>query len=252
MNWRKNLTNWKIKIGYEIVDDIALDKYVDLSKTCHWLACGGSGSGKSVFMMYVLNQLLNTDITLYIGDFKGSGDYTALSPKYAEFGDCVALIEEFYEQYQYIKQNKTGEHIYLIIDEYSGMLVWLESQDKKKASEIKGKVAEILMQGRSLPGGGGAWIMCILQRGDASHFSTGSRDNFMLSVGFSRLSKESRGMLGFHSEDIPVDYEPCTGKALLSIDGEPLSVLQVPTLQVDKLRKLLRKKAERRNGAAVS
>lgn len=246
------MENRKIKIGYEIVDDIALDKYVDLSKTCHWLVCGGSGSGKSVFMMYVLNQLLNTDITLYIGDFKGSGDYTALSPKYAEFGDCVALIEEFYEQYQYIKQNKTGKHILIILDEYAGMLVWLEGQDKKKATEIKGKMAEILMQGRSLPGGGSAWCFCILQRADASYFSFGARLNFMLSVGFSRLDKETKIMLGFNSDDIPLDYEPCTGKALISIDGESLSILQVPTVPVDKLRKLLCKKAERRNGVAVS
>lgn len=238
--------NLFLKLGFSCVNDIFFPFNVDLKTHPHFLICGGSGSGKSVFLLYLLNQLLDTNIQLYIGDFKGSGDFATLSPKYAEFEQCIGLIEEFYDKYQFIKQNKTGEHILLIFDEYAGFLVWLESIDKKKATEIKGKIAEILMQGRALAGGGSAWFWCICQRADSNYFSNGARENFMCSIGFSRLSKESKTMLGFYVEDIPEDYEPCTGKALISVDGQPLSVLQVPQIDVSRLKRLLEIKAKRK------
>ena len=241
-----------IEIGYEQVDGIYLPLTVSLSSHCHWLIVGGSGSGKSVFIQYVLNSVLDMPVELHIGDFKGSGDFSSLSPFYAEFEACIGLIEAFYARYQEIKLHKTGEHILLVFDEYAGFLVWLESKDKKKAAEIKGKIAEILMQGRALSGGGSAWFWCVCQRADSGYFSNGARENFMVSIGFSNLSKESKVMLGFHAEDIPEDYKPATGKALLSVDGRELTVLQVPKIDISRLKLLLTKKAARRTGSAGS
>lgn len=241
---------YELKLGFECVDGIYLPCHVDLSTHCHWLIVGGSGSGKSVFLQYALNGVLNMPVQLYFCDFKGSGDFSSLSPHYAEFEACTGLVEEFYNKYQEIKLNKTGEHILLVFDEYAGFLVWLESQDKKKAVEIKGKIAEILMQGRALSGGGSAWFWCVCQRADSGYFSNGARENFMVSIGFSNLSKESKVMMGFHVEEIPEDYAPATGKALLSVDGRVLTVLQVPQIDLPKLRLLLQKKAARRTGGA--
>lgn len=243
---------YDIGVGFETVNNIYIPCKISLTTHPHWLIVGGSGSGKSIFTQYALNSVLDTDIQLYIADFKGSGDYTALTANYAEFEACIELIEAFYEHYQIVKQQRTGEHLLLCIDEYAGCMVWLEGKDKKKAVEIKGKIAEILMQGRALAGGGSAWLWCICQRADSGYFSNGARENFMVSIGFSNLSKESKVMLGFHAEDIPDNYRPGTGKALLSADGQPLIVLQVPQIDKLRLKSLLQKKAARRNGAAVS
>ena len=224
----------------------------NLTQICHFLVCGGSGSGKSVFLLYVLFQLLDMPLGVFIGDFKGSGLFDGITPHYAEFEAITELIEAFYEQYQNIKKNQTGEKILLIIDEYAGYITFLESNDKKKCTAIKGKIAEILMQGRALRGGGSAWLWCVCQRCDSTYFEK-SRENFMLRVGFSNISSESKRMLGFLAEDIPENYKPMTGKALLSVDGKPsLRVLQVPKVDIVKLKKLLRIKAERRNSEAIS
>ena len=241
-----------INLGFKNIDNIYLPCYVNVLTHCHWLVVGGSGSGKTVFLEYVLNHMLDTSITLYIADFKGSGDLSAITPFYSEFDACIELIEDFYTKYQEIKLHKTGERILLIFDEYAGFMVWLESKDKKKATEIKGKIAEILMQGRALPGGGSAWFWCVCQRADSCYFSHGARENFMLSIGFSNLSKESKVMLGFHAEDIPTDYKPSTGRALLSVDGHDLTVLQVPRIDISRLKLLLAKKAAHRTGIAGS
>jgi len=234
-----------VRVGFVLVPEcpggeIPLD--ISLKSSCHWLIVGGSGSGKSVLLLYALNSVLNCHIRLFIADFKGSSDFVGLTSDYAEFEDCVDLIEKFYSCYQNIKQNKTGERILLIFDEYAGFLVWLEGHDKKKSIDIKNKVAEILMQGRSLPGGGSAWVWCVCQRADSTYFSHGARDNYMVSIGMGRLSKESKGML-FPGEEISDDYIPTTGKGLILEDGKELKIFQVPKIDKDRLKKLLLKKA---------
>lgn len=113
-----------VKVGYEKVGEIrGIPLNVNMKVCCHWLIVGGSGSGKSCLVLYVLNAILTHSMPLYIADFKGSGDYIGLSKKTADFGNSVALIDEFYDRFQEIKRNQTGEHILLIIDEYAGMLV---------------------------------------------------------------------------------------------------------------------------------
>lgn len=233
-----------MKIGYEIFEQypgVALPLDIDLEEVCHWLIIGGSGSGKTVFLLYALNNILNSPISLYLADFKGSGDFLHLTSDYAEFGNCVELIERFYCHYQEIKEKKNGNKILLIFDEYAGFLIWLEGQDKKKATEIKNKIAEILMQGRALPGGGSAWFWAVCQRADSTYFAHGARDNYMLIAGLGRLSKESRGML-FSGEDIP-EYTPCVGRGLILTPGKPVRVFQVPDIDKAKIIQLLQRKA---------
>lgn len=232
-----------VKVGYEKVGEIrGIPLNVNMKVCCHWIIVGGSGSGKSCLVLYVLNAVLTHSIALYIADFKGSGDYIGLSKKTADFGNSVALIDEFYDRFQEIKQNQTGEHILLIIDEYAGMLVWLEGIDKKKAADIKNKIAEILMLGRELPGGGSAWVWIVCQRADAAYFSHGARDNFMISICLGKVSKETKGML-FPGEDFPEDYEPKTGCGVILEDGKPLRTFEVPYFEKSRLKTLLRKKS---------
>lgn len=241
-----------MRVGFKVTQSpgVFIPLEIDLESVCHWLVVGGSGSGKTFFLLYALNGVLNTPISLYIADFKGSGDFLHLSPHYAEFGDCETLVTAFYQRYRRAKENKTGEKLLLLFDEYAGFLVWLESQDKKKSSKIKGMIAEILMQGRALPGGGSAWFWCVCQRADSVYFSHGTRDNYMLTVALGRLSRESKGML-FSGEELP-EYVPGTGKGLISLPGCPVTAFQVPQINKSKLLRLLHHKAaDRRNGEAV-
>lgn len=232
-----------VRVGFEIIKNVkGIRLEVNMKTACHWIICGGSGSGKSYFILYALNSILNDQIILYLADFKGSGDYIGLSDKYAEFGEITAFIEDFYSKYIEIKENQTGEHIMLIFDEYAGFLVWLEGNDKKKAAEIKNKISEILMLGRELPGGGSAWIWIVCQRADSTYFAHGARDNFMVSVGMGRLSKESKTML-FPGEDFPPQYSPETGCGVILEDGKPLRIFEVPNFDKKRVKSLLEKKS---------
>ena len=241
----------KVRIGFEVTEfqGVLLPLEIFLEKSSHWLITGGSGSGKSVLLLYALNSVLNAPICLYIGSFKGEDSFLGITENYAEFGACVDLVENFYSRYQEIKQNRTNDRILLVFDEWAGFLIWLEGTDKKKATEIKNKMAEILMQGRSLPGGGSAWFWCVCQRADSTYFSHGARDNYMVSIGMGRLSKESKGML-FPGEEIPEDYTPCTGRGLILEDGKNLRIFQVPQIDKTRLKRLLLKKAKQRAGEA--
>ena len=65
----------------------------------HTIVVGGSGSGKSTFVLYRLWKLKKYDCTLYIADFKKSNDFCGISNNFAEFEDCYQLIKDFYETF---------------------------------------------------------------------------------------------------------------------------------------------------------
>lgn len=244
--------DYRVLLGArEVAGSIYVPATIGLDKgQCHTLICGSSGSGKSVQVLYALNSVLNTNIELYIADFKGSGDFVGISDKYAEYDAIFDLIVDFYDEYQRIKEKKLNKKLLLVADEYAGAIIYLEGQDKARAKTIKSMIAEILMQGRELAGGGGAWIWTICQRADASYFNNGARDNYQVRVLFGKPSTESRQMMGFDKEDIPEDYAPARGRALCCIEGQELFVLQVPKIDKNRLKALLRKKASRRAGEA--
>lgn len=221
--------------------------YISLRTHTHILICGKSGSGKGVLLLYMLNSVLdNKAIKIYIGDPKSSGDFEGITPYYAVSEAVVELVEMVYKKYQEIKEKKTGERILLILDEYPSFILNLESQDKKKAGIIKNMIAELLMQGRALPGGGSVMIWLVAQRADADYFPKGARLNFMVAIGLGRLDVQSKTML-FPGEELP-EYEPTRGTGLILMDGKPIRVLKVPEIDVDGLKKLLKVKARRRSG----
>ena len=121
--------------------------------------------------------------------------------------------------------------VFLICDEFPAMILYLEGIDKKRASEIKNQIAEILMLGRSW--GYGIWITT--QRPDANFFSNGARDNFMNVIALGRLSTESKRML-FAGEEIPSRPFYQKGEGLILMDGYALQELKVP--QISSLSKM--------------
>lgn len=239
----------EIRAGFIMVDGFYFPLTIDLETHPHWILNGGSGSGKSILLLYLLNSLLNYPLHLFICDPKGSGDFEGLSRHYACYDDCADLVEKVYERYRKIKTEKTGEKIVLLIDEYAAFILNLENKDKKRASSIKNKISELLMQGRHLPGNGSVAVWVVTQRADAEYFPKGARLNFMVSIGMGRLDPQSKAML-FPGEEIP-EYIPQRGTGLILADGEPLRVFQVPFIEVDRFKKFLKEKARRRNNGSV-
>lgn len=238
----------RLKLGFWAEGTASpLPIYISLRTHTHILICGKSGSGKGILLLYMLNSVLNyKEINLYIGDPKNSGDFEEITPHYATNENVADLVEEVYKKYQEIKQKKTGERLLLIVDEYPSFILDLEGRDKKRSGAIKNMIAELLMQGRALPGGGSVMIWLVAQRADSDYFPKGARLNFMVAIGLGRLDVQSKIML-FPGEELP-EYDPTRGTGLVLMDGKPIRVLKVPEIDVYGLKKLLKVKARRRSG----
>ena len=132
----------------------------------------------------------------------------------------------------------------MLIDEYAGYIIWLTQNNQTKATEIKRKISNVLMMGRSRH----SYVWCIQQRISASLFppGIGAVDNFQICIGMGRLSVESRKSLfaGEHLENKSFEerYHPKIGQGLVLIDGQELQPLQIPYIaNKERLIMLLRK-----------
>lgn len=217
-----------IQLGYNILTEKSI--LADMYETGHCAIVGGTGTGKSVATLYFLYNLLKSyDVTLFICDFKKSGDYKGLSKNFAEFDAVTGLIEDFYTEFESTPENNQQIKL-LLIDEYAGYITWLTQNDKKKAEVIKGLISNILMLGRSRR----CFTWCVQQRISASLYPAGigAIDNFQICIGLGRLSVESRKSLfaGEHLDNTAFEenYHPKTGQGLALIDGQELQPIQIP------------------------
>lgn len=224
-----------LQLGYNILTEKPI--IADMEITGHACLVGGTGSGKSVATLYLLYNLLkNYNVKLTICDFKKSGDYKGISDRFAEFNEVTGCIEEYYNEYEITLENSSQIKL-LLVDEYAGYIIWATQNYKKKAEEIKQKISEILMLGRSRH----CFIWCIQQRISASLFPTGigAIDNFQICIGLGRLSVDSRKSLfaGEHLDNIAFEerFHPKTGQGLVLIDGQELQAIQIPYI-ADKAR----------------
>lgn len=201
---------------------------------CHALITGSSGSGKSYALLYLLGCLLQDipETDVYFCDFKNSEDFAFMKgyPHYYGGNDCYEGVMVYYENFCNTRTaGKTVRRHILIFDEYPAFISYLSAKDKqdktKKAGDILGAVAEILMLGRGI--GFGIWI--VTQRADASLFANGARDNFMVVLGLGRMSKEQKGMV-FSGEELP-DKIYHQGEGCLLADGCPLYEVAYPRIR---------------------
>lgn len=200
---------------------------------CHALITGSSGSGKSYTLMYLLGCLLqdSPETSVYFCDFKNL-DFQFLKGYLHYYGgnDCYSGVMAYYESFCNARiAGKPIRHHILIFDEYPAFLNYLFMKDKqdktKKANDILGVIAEILMLGRGIHYG--IWI--VTQRADSTLFSNGARDNFMIFLGLGRMSKEQKGMI-FAGEELPNKIYH-QGEGCLLADGHPLYEIAYPRIR---------------------
>lgn len=239
------LQSYRVMLGFDAEYKIPI--YADFEKIGHLCLVGGTGSGKSVATLYILYNLLalKVPIELYIGDFKKSGDYANISSHFVEADEVPGMIDEFYQIFENTPEGYKGLKI-LLLDEYAGLLTKMQ-QDKKRADDIRSKITNLLMLGRSRH----CYVWCIQQRITATLFaaSSGAIDNFQISLGMGHLSPDSRRALfaGEWPEDSEFiqAYQPTTGQGIIFIDGQQVRPFAIPRIDDKKL--LLSKIQQRAN-----
>lgn len=172
----------------------------------HALIAGGTGGGKTYFLLTLIEALLYTNAVLYILDPKNSdlADLGTVMPNVyhtkEEMIDCVnAFYEGMVRRSEEMKQHpnyKTGENYaylrlppgFLIFDEY---VAFFEMLGTKESVSLLSQLKKIVMLGRQA----GYFLIVACQRPDAKYFSDGIRDNFNFRVGLGHISELGYGML---------------------------------------------------------
>ena len=172
----------------------------------HALIAGGTGGGKTYFLITIIETLLQTNAVLFILDPKNSdlADLGTVMPNvYYTKEDMINCVNSFYEgmvsRSEEMKQHtnyKTGENYaylglaphFLIFDEY---VAFFEMLGAKESMNLLSQLKKIVMLGRQA----GYFLIVACQRPDAKYFTDGIRDNFNFRVGLGRMSELGYGML---------------------------------------------------------
>jgi len=172
----------------------------------HALICGGTGGGKTYFILTIIEALLRTNAVLYILDPKNAdlADLgTVMNNVYYKKEDMISCVNAFYdgmvarsEAMKLMPNYKTGENYaylglaphFLIFDEY---VAFMECLNTKESIAVLSQLKKIVMLGRQA----GYFLILACQRPDAKYFSDGIRDNFNFRVALGRMSELGYGMM---------------------------------------------------------
>lgn len=172
----------------------------------HMLIAGGTGGGKTYFILTIIQALLQTDAVLHILDPKNAdlADLSAVMPEvYYRKEDIAACVSRFCdgmmqrsESMKSMQGYKTGENYaylglephFLIFDEYVAFMEMLNTRERE---DVLNKLKQIVMLGRQV----GFFLILACQRPDAKYLGDGIRDQFNFRVALGRMSELGYSMM---------------------------------------------------------
>lgn len=202
-NQRQEIDSLDIDLGYGV-------NYNPI-KCPHILVSGGTGSGKSVFISFLILELLKRQSTVYIADPKNSdlgslshyiGDkYVSTNPN--NIARVVRLVvEAMTARYQIMRDNfqygsNFADHgfkpVWLIFDEMGAFQAsGTDKKSKEIITEVMDGIKQIILLGRQA----GVFILVSAQQVNASAtLSTELRDNLGLRIALGANSSEGYRMV---------------------------------------------------------
>lgn len=205
----------------------------------HALICGGTGGGKTYFILTIIEALLRTNAQLYILDPKNAdlADLgTVMSNVYYKKEDMISCINSFYdgmvsrsEAMKLMPNYKTGENYaylglaphFLIFDEY---VAFMEMLGTKESIAVLSQLKKIVMLGRQA----GYFLILACQRPDAKYFSDGIRDNFNFRVALGRMSELGYGMMFGSDTDKQFFQKRIKGRGYCDVGTSVISEFYTP------------------------
>lgn len=172
----------------------------------HMLIAGGTGSGKTYFILCIIEALLGIKSVVYVLDPKNAdlADLAAVMPDvYYKKEDITACIARFYENMmarsegmKQMEGYKTGKNYaylglpahFLIFDEY---VAFMDMLGNKENQEILSCLKKIVMLGRQ----SGFFLILACQRPDAKYLADGIRDQFNFRAALGRMSELGYSMM---------------------------------------------------------
>ena len=178
----------------------------EYDKLPHMLIAGGTGGGKTYFILTLIEALLRCNAVMYVLDPKNAdlADLSVVMPEvYYKKEDITDCIDRFYdgmmarsEAMKLMENYKTGENYaylglaphFLIFDEY---VAFMEMLTTKENAAVLNKLKQIVMLGRQA----GYFLILACQRPDAKYLGDGIRDQFNFRVALGRMSELGYSMM---------------------------------------------------------
>ena len=192
----------EIDLGYGV-------KY-DPVKCPHILVAGGTGSGKSVFISFLILEFLKRSSKIYIADPKnsdlGSLDYYLGNDQVATNPNNIARIvrlavTEMQERYDVMRENfvygsNFRDHnfrpVFLIFDEMGSFRAsGTDKNSKAVVNEVMDGIKQIILLGRQA----GVFVLVAAQQVSSDTLSTDLRDNLGLRIALGANSSEGYRMV---------------------------------------------------------
>ncbi|MFC6995092.1 type IV secretory system conjugative DNA transfer family protein, partial [Streptococcus loxodontisalivarius] len=176
----------------------------------HILIAGGTGSGKSILISYLLLEFLKRKSELYIADPKNS-DLGSLSHYLGQDRVATSLnniarivrltVEEMNRRYEYMRENfRYGSNFtdhgfnmtWLIFDEMGAFQAsGTDKKSKETINEVMDGIKQIILLGRQ----SGIFILVSAQQVNADTLNTDLRDNLGLRITLGANSSEGYRMV---------------------------------------------------------
>ena len=229
------------------------DCYWNFVQAPHLLIGGGTGGGKTIFLLSLL-KVLQSFALVEICDPKKS-DLTVLDNfeafqghVHSEVEDIVQALEEavdFMEnRYRQMGRESTDNNNikigsnfqsyglkpkFILIDEWAAFYAAL---DLRKTSQVDDLMAQLILKGRQA----GVFLIVAMQRPDGEFLSTNLRDNMMARLSLGKLSKTGYRMIfGAAYEDKNYLYlKSKVGRGYAALDGGQPSEFYSPLIPYDQ------------------
>ena len=229
------------QIAYDTKRGIRLmdGEFWDFVHAPHLLIAGGTGGGKTIFLLCLL-KVLATFAMVEICDPKKS-DLSVLDAfevfqghVHSELDDIISCLEtavDFMEnRYRQMGLNsenpeavKIGNNYqsyglapkFVVVDEWTAFVA---SLDIRKSSHVDDLMAQLILKGRQA----GIFLIVAMQRPDAEYLSANLRDNMIARISLGRLSKTGYRMI-FGEEYEDKNYlfiKSKIGRGYATLDGE--------------------------------
>ncbi|SPU21176.1 DNA wielding protein; mobile element region [Niallia circulans] len=214
--------------------------YWEFDSLPHMLIAGGTGGGKTYFILTMIDSLLKSGADVRILDPKNAdlADLETVMPPKTVFskkdGIMMTLrksVEEMLQRSEDMKkmpEYKTGENyayvglppVFIIFDEYVAFMEMLETSEKMKALEY---MKQLVMLGRQA----GYFLILAAQRPDAKYLADGIRDQFSFRVALGRMSETGYGMM-FGDTDKTFTFKNIKGRGYADTGTSVISEFYTP------------------------
>ena len=218
----------KIDLGYGVV--------YDPTKTPHILVAGGTGSGKSVFISFLVLELLNKKSDIFICDPKNA-DLGSLSVflgenRVATTPNNIArvirsAVEEMQKRYEYMNDPanfKYGSNfvdhdmkqIWVIFDEMGAFVATAtDKRSKEVVNEVMDGIKQLILLGRQA----GVFVLIAGQQMRAENLSSELRDNLGLRIALGSNSLDGYRMVMGNAMPETIPPIDVKGSGLLYMQG---------------------------------